>query len=130
MKKLIHILSALLLTSCAYTYDLSKPSQSASNIEATTIKFSNTIKVSSIDSQPFKPKFSVWVYGSHQITLPPGIHTFRFRYNAVSMNGGAYTNEDTILSKYLEAGKNYEIDSKFSGGRIRFMIIEEGKTDW
>ena len=117
---LILCLSAM-LSACAYSYRIGVD-ENESTEKFAKIQFSNTVKVSEIDNKKFDPKFSIWVQGSHEVALPPGYHTFKFRYNAVSMRGGYYTDSDTILGAALEAGKRYEIATKFEAGKVFFQI--------
>ncbi|MFZ2266880.1 MAG: hypothetical protein WAV95_04800 [Azonexus sp.] len=121
MKRLFCALISLFFAGCAYNYKLPNTSDTPPEGFA-KIRFSNTIKVSQIDDLPFQPKFSIWVGGSHEVTLPAGPHTFRFKYNAVSMNGGYYTKNDSVVSRYLDAGEEYEITSSFREQRIYFAI--------
>jgi hypothetical protein len=124
MKKLACIIFGLVTASCAYKYNLT-PDQSDPKEASATITFSNTIKVSAIDSLPFNSKPSIWVHGSHEVLLPAGEHSFRFKYNAVSMNGGQYTLNETTLTRYLEAGKRYELTARIIDRRIFFKIAKE-----
>jgi len=122
MKFVFLLVFMSLISGCAYNYHLGV-AESAAVETFTTVKFSNRIKVSSIDGEEFSPKFSIWVDGSHTLRLPPGMHSFVFVYNAVSQNGGYYTKDPVEISRYFLAGETYEIKYKFEGGKILFEIV-------
>ncbi len=116
------------VTGCAYSYRMNVD-EAIPTSKTAEITFSNVIKMAEIDGEEFKPKFSIWVHGSHTVTLQPGKHTFRFRYDAVSQRGGYYTPGYTTLTRELEPDKRYELTSKISKGRIHFSIIELKKSE-
>jgi hypothetical protein len=122
MRSLLVAAAAAFLAACSYNYKLTQDENAAPETVA-TIKFSNKIKVSEIDGKTFERKFSIWVEGSHEITLPPGSHSFKFKYDARSLNGGWYTDNDTVLTRYLEAGTKYELTASVRNGRVFFAIL-------
>lgn len=124
MKRSAFFLTSILLTSCAYNYQVGVP-KDTSQPEYTTMIFDNRYKVSKIDDEKFPRKFSMWVDGSHTVKLKPGAHTFTLRYSDVNMNsGGNYTSSDSVVSASMESGRSYEIQSDFSIGIVRFYIKE------
>lgn len=128
MRSLIPIIILVILSGCAYTYEMGVK-QGTPSSEITTIYFSNHIKIAEIDGDAFEPKFSIWKDGSHTIHLPPGRHSFTFRYQDVGGNGGFYTRDFKTLSKSMKSGKKYEIASKIHGSRIFFELKEMLKED-
>ncbi len=122
MKSLLLAGATAFLTACSYNYKLT-PDENPAPETVATIQFSNKIKVTELDGQPFERKFSIWVEGSHELTLPPGNHSFKFRYDARSLNGGWYTDKDLVLNRYLEAGTKYELKATLRDGRVFFAIL-------
>lgn len=122
MKILLSAIAAAFLAACSYNYKLT-PDENPAPETVATITFSNKIKVTELDGKPFERKFSIWVEGSHELTLPPGIHSFKFRYDARGGYGGWYTDKDTVLSRYLEPGTKYELKATLRDGRVFFSIL-------
>jgi len=124
MKRNVMLLISILLSSCAYNYQVGIPKDSPQTEYATLI-FDNRYKLSEIDGEKFPRKFSIWVDGSHTVKLKPGAHSFTLRYSDVNLNsGGHYTSSDSIIYALMEAGKSYEINSEFSSSMVRFYIKE------
>lgn len=124
MKLIAVFLTSILLTSCAYNYQVGVSKDSPAS-DSTTMIFDNRYKVSKIDGIKFSRKPSIWVDGSHTVKLKPGIHTFTLKYSDVNMNsGGRYTTEDSVVSAAMEAGKSYEVKSDFSERTAHFYIKE------
>lgn len=96
------------------------------------IKFSHALKVTEIDNKAFLPNSGAANSTLHQVFLPAGVHKFTFRYNS----GVSYSYADTVLTRYLEAGKSYAImmsapiENKTGSGSersISFKIVEVDK---
>jgi len=124
MKNLLCACICLLISACAYNYNLGVTAGSPKS-EYSVISFDNKLKVSKIDGQAFTRKPSLWVDGSHAINISPGLHTFTLRYDGRSLHGGTYTNSDSIVKGVLEKGKAYKIESKFEQGYVHFYIVED-----
>lgn len=124
MRLLTCLVLALSLCGCSHSYRMGVANDAPAS-EVAQVTFFNELQVLEIDGQAFKMEFALSKFAEHTVHLPPGRHSFKFRYEAYEGARRYFTEDPTTLSHDLEAGQKYWIRYFTSGANIRFRIERE-----
>ena len=115
-------------SACSYNYNVGIPENTPTNNSAHIIFGDNFFNIT-IDKIPLKTNPVLIKDTDHTVNLPPGDHSFDFVYGD---DGGIMRDKPLYISKnnqfpltrYLEAGHYYEIQTQFNGSEVAFRIID------